>query len=155
MNGFILFQTWLHLKMSQLCILNHQNRLLLLVFFICLIWACWLHPTAWADLKQTLRLSWIQTEMEKGVRSNQHCCHDYVQFTPTCNQATGRAATKPMWHWQVDWTWKGGQKAWAGGWRGYLAECSLVLSSPSHSPAPALCAVISCCTENHRQRWAL
>ncbi len=104
------------------------------------------------DLKQPLRLSWTETEMENGVRSNQHCCHDYVQFTPTCNQATGRAAAKPMWQWQVDWTWRGGQEAWEGGWRGCLAQCSLVLSSLSHSPTSALCAWISCCTENQRQQ---
>lgn len=109
---------------------------------------------AWPDLKQPLRLSWTETEMENGVRSNQHCCHDYVQSTPTCNQATGRAATKPMWQWQVDWKWKGGQEAWAGGWRGCSAQCRLVLSSPSHCPpCLALFTVISCCTENHRQRW--
>lgn len=106
--------------------------------FVCLVWARWLHLTAWPDLKQPLRLSWTERERENGVRSNQHCCHDYVQFTPTCNQATGRAATKPMWQWQEDWMWTDGQEAGAGGWRGCLARCSLVLSSLSHLPTLTL-----------------
>lgn len=62
--------------------------------FVCLDWTHLLHLTAWPDLKQPLRLRWTETEMENRVTSNQHCCHDYVQFTPTCNQATGRASTK-------------------------------------------------------------
>lgn len=84
--------------------------------FAC-IWFVWSELVdfiwqAWPDLKQPLRLSGTETEMEKRVRSNQHCCHDYVHFTPTCNQATGRSATKLMWQWQVDWMRKGGQEAW-------------------------------------------
>ena len=81
-----------------------------------LVWACWLYLPAWPDPKQPLNVSWTKTEMENGVMSNQRCCHDYVQFTPTCNQATGRAATKLMWQLQVDWKWTDGKEAWVDGW---------------------------------------
>lgn len=80
--------------------------------------------------------------MENGVRSNQHCCHDYVQFTPTCNQATASAATKLMWQWQVDKKSRGGQEARAGG---CLVQRCLCLSSSS------LCIGISIWTQNTRQ----
>lgn len=80
--------------------------------------------------------------MENGVRSNQHCCHDYVQFTPTCNQATAIATTKLMWQWQVDRKSRGGQEARAGG---CLAQRCLFLSSSS------LCIGISIWTQNTRQ----
>lgn len=80
--------------------------------------------------------------MENGVRSNQHCCHDYVQFTPTCNQATASATTKLMWQWQVDRKSRGGQEARAGG---CLARRCLFLSSSS------LCIGISIWTQNTRQ----
>lgn len=118
--------------------------------FLSFVWFGWRYLTARTDLKQPLSLSKTETEMENGVRSNQHCCHDSAQFTPTCNQATGRAATKLMWQWQVDWKWKDRQEAWAGVWRDGLAQCSLVLSSPSHSPSAAHTRISYCTIENHR-----
>lgn len=48
----------------------------------------------WPDLKQPLRPRWDVAATENGVRSNQRCCHDYVQSSPTCNQATGSACHK-------------------------------------------------------------
>lgn len=64
----------------------------------------------WPDLKQPLRPRRDEAAPENGVRSNQRRCHDYVQFTPTCNQATGSASHK------ADVTAAG--KANAGGWTG-------------------------------------
>lgn len=94
---------------------------------VCFVCPRWLNLT---------RRAWPQTatqteaEMENGVRSNQHGCHDYVQFTPTCNQATDSAATKPMWQWQVDWMRKAGQEARKGGWRGLCGRVQPISVGP-------------------------
>lgn len=109
----------------------------------------------WPDLKQPLRPRWDEAATENGVRSNQRCCHDYVQFTPTCNQATGSACHK------ADVTVAGRLNAErldrklgaAGAARGVggvgEGKCSLVLSDQSRSQDLARRAPISCCT---RQR---
>lgn len=109
----------------------------------------------WPDLKQPLRPRWDEAATENGVRSNQRCCHDYVQFTPTCNQATGSACHK------ADVTVAGRLNAGrldrklgaAGAARGVggvgEGKCSLVLSDQSRSQDLARRAPISCCT---RQR---
>lgn len=98
----------------------------------------------WPDLKQPLSLNRPETEMENGVRSNQHRCHDYVHSTPTCNQATGRAATKPMWQLQVDWKCKGWTET-----RGWVCEEGKVGEWPHFFPPARFSLCVSVCRHLH------
>ncbi len=117
-DKFVPFQTWLRIKMSALCILDLE--FLLLVF--CLFGLSSLTSSDKPGLTSNSHSDWAGPRERWKTGSgliNIAVMIMSSSLQPVTRQQAG-AATKPMWQWQVDWTWKGGQEG-LGGWvRGLL-----------------------------------